>query len=196
VTTPTRGRPRSFDRSAALDKAVRLFWRQGYEATTVRDLTDELGIGAPSLYSAFGDKQQLFSEALEVYDEQYGEFIDRALAEEPTAKLAASRVFTEGPEQYTRPGLPTGCLIASGDAGTTNAKVCDQLAKLRARKAAAFTRKIRADIKAGRLPADTDATALGRYTMAMVIGIAHSARDGIARAQLQRIAALAMRAWP
>jgi AcrR family transcriptional regulator len=196
VTTSTRGRPRSFDRNAALDKAVRLFWRQGYEATTVRDLTDELGIGAPSLYSAFGDKQRLFLEALTVYDEQYGDFIDRALAEEPTARLAAARVLTEGPERYTRPGLPTGCLIASGDAGTTNAEVCEQLAKLRARKVAAFTRKIRADMNAGRLPADTDAAALGRYTMAMVTGIAHSARDGVPRAQLRRVAALALRAWP
>jgi hypothetical protein len=105
-------------------------------------------------------------------------------------------VLREGPGRYTRPGLPTGCLVASGDSGTTNFEVCQQLTKIRARKAAAFARKIRADVKAGRLPADTDATALGRYTMAMVTGIAQSARDGVPRAQLRRVADLAMRAWP
>lgn len=196
MTTTARGRPRSFDRDAALDKAIRLFWRYGYEATSVRDLTTELGIGAPSLYHAFGDKQRLFAAALRGYDEGYGDFIARALAEEPTARAAAIRVFAEGPSRYTRRGLPAGCLIASGDAGTTDAEVRSLLRRVRRDKCAAFAAKIRTDVRAGRLPADTDADALGRYTMAALSGIAQSARDGVPRAQLHRVADLALRAWP
>ncbi|BCJ36570.1 TetR family transcriptional regulator [Actinocatenispora thailandica] len=196
MATAGRGRPRSFDRDAALDQAVRLFWRRGYEATSIRDLTSELGIGAPSLYHAFGDKQQLFAEALRRYDTRYGQFIDRALAEEPTARDAAARVLHEGPQRYTRRGLPTGCLIASGDANTDNAEVRDLLRQLRNAKVAGCAAKIRADVAAGRLPADTDATALGRYLMTTLSGIAQAARDGVGRPQLERVAALALRAWP
>lgn len=196
MATAARGRPRSFDRDAALDKAVRLFWRRGYEATSMRDLTEELGIGAPSLYHAFGDKQHLFTEALRVYDTQYGGFIDRALAEEPTARAAAARVLREGPHRYTRRGLPTGCLVVSGDANTTNTQVRGELRRLRNAKAAAFAAKIRSDVAAGQLPADTDATALGRYVLTTLNGIAQAARDGVGRTQLERVAALALRAWP
>lgn len=196
MATGTRGRPRSFDRDAALDKAIRMFWRRGYEATSMRDLTHELGIGVPSLYSAFGDKQQLFGEALRVYDERYGGFIDAALTEEPTAKQAAARVFAEAPARYTRRDLPPGCLIISGDTGATNLEITDLLQRIRDRKVAAFTDKIRTDMAARHLPADTDAPALARYTMSTLSGIAQAARDGVTRAELARVTRIALRAWP
>ncbi|WP_177228694.1 MULTISPECIES: TetR/AcrR family transcriptional regulator [Amycolatopsis] len=195
MVTKTRGRPRSFDREAALDKAIRLFWRRGYEATSVRDLTEELGIGAPSLYSAFGDKQRLFAEALRVYDAQYGGFIEAALAEEPTAERAAARVFAEAPGRYTRRGLPKGCLVISGDGGTTDADVIGCLRRLRESKVTAFAAKVRADVAAGRLPEDTDARALARYTMSVLTGLAQAARDGASRAELEAVARIAERAW-
>jgi AcrR family transcriptional regulator len=191
-----RGRPRSFDRDAGLDAAVRLFWRQGYEATSVRDLTAALGIGAPSLYHAFGDKQRLFAEALHRYDQEYGGFIDLALAEEPTARHAAARVFTEAPARYTRDGLPTGCLVVSGDAGTINAAVSTHPRRLRDEKVTAFAGRIRADIASGELPAGTDAPALARYTMSVLNGIAQAARDGVRRAELEQVGELALKAWP
>ncbi|MGO4202103.1 TetR/AcrR family transcriptional regulator [Rhodococcus sp. TAF43] len=179
-----------------MDKAIRLFWRQGYEATSVRDLTEELGIGAPSLYNAFGDKQQLFAEALQVYVERYGGFIDRALAEEPTAKAAAARVFRDGPLRYTRPDLPAGCLVVDGDAGTSNAEVAALLTELRTSNVTAFAAKIRTDIHAHVLPADTDAVTLSRYTLTVLNGLAHAARQGAGRVQLEGVAELALRAWP
>ncbi|MCT7661247.1 TetR/AcrR family transcriptional regulator [Mycobacterium deserti] len=196
MVASTRGRPRSFDRDFALDKAIRMFWRCGYEATSIRDLTDELGIGAPSLYTAFGDKQQLFAEALRVYDARYGGFIDAALTEEPTARKAAARILAEAPARYTRRGLPAGCLVVSGDAGATDEAVRQAARKLRRRNTAAFAAKIRADVDAGRLPADTDALALARYTMAMLSGIAQSASDGVPRSQLERASRIAVQAWP
>jgi AcrR family transcriptional regulator len=196
VATTTRGRPRSFDRGAVLDKAIQLFWRNGYEATSVRDLTEELGIGAPSLYNAFGDKRRLFAEAVEVYDREYGGFIEAALTEEPTAKRAAARLFAEAPARYTRPGLPAGCLIVTGDIGTTDKEVLASVRRIRQAKVAALTDKIKADIAAGELPADTDAQALARYTMSMLSGIAQAARDGVPRDELERVARIALTAWP
>lgn len=196
MVTATRGRPRSFDRDAALDKAIRLFWRRGYETTSMRDLTEELGIGAPSLYSAFGSKQQLFAEAVRVYDRQYGGFIEAALEEEPTAKQAAARMLTEAPGRYTRRGLPPGCLVISGDAGTTEEAIARQLRRLRQSKITALADRIRADIATGELPGDTDAVGIARYTMSTLAGIALAARDGTSRADLERISRLALRAWP
>jgi AcrR family transcriptional regulator len=192
----TRGRPRSFDRDTALDKAVQLFWRRGYEGTSVRDLAEELHIGMPSLYNAFGGKQQLFVEALDAYDKKYGGFLDRALAEEPTAEQAVARVLREAPERYTRRSLPTGCLVVSGDSGTDDPTVTRELRRMRAEKSDAFAAKIRSDVAAGILPADTDAAALARYVMAVLSGIAQAARDGVSRESLRRTAEVATRAWP
>jgi AcrR family transcriptional regulator len=194
--TTTRGRPSSFDRDAALDKAIRLFWRRGYAGTSVRDLSEELGIGAPSIYNAFGDKRRFFAEVLRVYDEKYGGFIDAALTEERTAKEAAARVFAEAPARYSRRDLPAGCLIISGDAGTADAEVTTRLRRIREAKVAGFADKIRADMASGELPADTDAQALARYTMSTLSGIAQAARDGVRRTELEHVTRIALNAWP
>jgi AcrR family transcriptional regulator len=108
----TRGRPRSFDRATALEKAILAFWEHGYEATSVSDLTRVMDIGTPSLYAAFGDKRSLFEEAVRVYTTRYASFGDRALAEEPTARAAVERTLREAAAVYTDPGHPHGCLVA------------------------------------------------------------------------------------
>ncbi len=102
-----RGRPRSFDRATALEKALMAFWENGYEATSVSDLTRAMDIGAPSLYAAFGDKRSLFEEVVQVYGARYGAFTERALAEEPTARAAVERTLREAAVEYTAPGRPT-----------------------------------------------------------------------------------------
>jgi len=196
MATTTRGRPRSFDRDAALDKAIRLFWESGYEATTVRDLGAALGIGAPSLYHAFGDKQSLFTEAVQVYDRTYGGFIEAALTEEPTAAGAVRRILAEAPDRYTRRGLPRGCLVVHGDAGTDDDAVHRSLTRLRSLKARMLEEKIAADVVADRLPEDTDAVALAGYVMAVLGGLALRARDGATRRDLIRIADVAAAACP
>lgn len=194
--TPVRGRPRSFDRDAALDKAILLFWERGYEATSTRDLSSALGIGTPSIYAAFGDKQCLFNEAVQVYDERYGGFINAALSEEPTARAAFGRILREAPARYTRRGLPTGCLIVSGDDGTADPAVRAALQRIRRQKTGELADKVGADIAAGDLPADTDAQALAQYVMSTLSGIAQAARDRVPRATLDRVAAIAARALP
>jgi AcrR family transcriptional regulator len=196
TSTPARGRPRGFDRDTALDTAVRVFWRKGYEATSVRDLSQELGIGQPSLYNAFGGKHALFTEAVGVYDQTYGGFIDAALNEEPTAPLALRRILSEAPQRYTRDGLPPGCLIAGGDAGTTDDTVHRELSDLRARKTAQIAARIDDDIAAGRIPPGTDSSATAAYVMTVLSGLAQRARDGVPREELAAIARIAATALP
>ncbi|QZH58213.1 TetR/AcrR family transcriptional regulator [Mycolicibacterium farcinogenes] len=194
--TPVRGRPRSFDRDAALDKAILLFWERGYEATSTRDLSSALGIGIPSIYAAFGDKQCLFNEAVQVYDERYGGFINAALREEATARGAFARILRQAPPRYTRRGLPNGCLIVSGDDGTVDPDVRAALQRIRRQKTGELADKVSADIAAGDVPADTDAQALAQYVMSTLSGIAQAARDRVPRATLDRVAEIAVRALP
>lgn len=196
MTTRTRGRPRSFDRDAALDHAVQLFWSKGYAATSITDLTAAMGITAPSLYAAFGDKKALFDEVVEAYGIRYGGFIARALAEEPTAKRAIARILHEAADEHTKDGCPRGCLLLCASDATNDTDVAQQLRRLRNDNVAVFEQRIRADVEAGVLPAGTDAAALARYTGAMLQGMSQSARDGAGRDELERVAALAIHGWP
>ena len=193
-----RGRPRSFDRDTALEKALRAFWEHGYEATSVADLTRTMGIAAPSLYAAFGDKRTLFEEVVEVYVRRYGGFIERALAEEPTARGAIDRVLREAAVEYTVPGRPPGCLVISAAVNATpaSAEVTEALRVMRERNARAFASRIRAGVAAGELPADTDASALARFAASVLQGMSQQSRDGVGREELEAVAATAMRAWP
>ncbi|MEV6770285.1 TetR/AcrR family transcriptional regulator [Nocardia sp. NPDC051030] len=193
---PQRGRPRKFDRDTALDQAVRLFWSKGYEATSISDLTDALGIGVRSLYTAFGDKQALFDEVIEAYSLNYGGWIARALAEEPTAKQAIGRILHEAATEHTRPGRPRGCMLLCAADNTNSAEVAARLRQLRDGDVAVYEQRIKADIDSGTLPSGTDAAALARYTTAMLQGISQSARDGASRKELERIATLAIQCWP
>jgi AcrR family transcriptional regulator len=90
-----RGRPRSFDRDKALERAMQVFWRQGYEATSVSDLTRAMGINPPSLYAAFGDKERLYLDALERYQRSRLAAVAKWFGEEPTAKAAVARLLRE-----------------------------------------------------------------------------------------------------
>ncbi len=191
-----RGRPRSFDRATALEKALMAFWERGYEATSVSDLTRVMDIGAPSLYAAFGDKRSLFEEVVQEYGTRYGFFTERALAEEPTARAAVERTLREAAVQYTEPGHPHGCLVIHAAANCSTPEVEQSLRARRNANIAAFENRIKADIAAGELPPDTDAAALARHAGAMIQGMSQQARDGASRAELESLAEIAMAIWP
>ncbi|MGV9723785.1 TetR/AcrR family transcriptional regulator [Nocardia beijingensis] len=195
MSTTTRGRPRSFDRDAALDKAMRLFWARGYEATSIGDLTAAMGIGAPSLYAAFGDKKTLFAEVVANFGARYGGFAARALAEEKTAEAAVRRILREAATEYTRPDCPHGCLVISAGVNTTSPEIADLLREMRNRNIDTFAARIQADIDAGLLPSHLDARTLARYVGTVMQGMSQAARDGASRDELQRVAEMALRGW-
>ncbi|MFJ7074844.1 TetR/AcrR family transcriptional regulator [Streptomyces sp. NPDC098781] len=191
-----RGRPRSFDRETALEKAILAFWEHGYEATSVSDLTRVMDIGAPSLYAAFGDKQSLFEEVVREYGVRYGSFADRALAEEPTAHAAVTRMLREAAAEYTDPSHPYGCLVVHAATNCSTPEVEGSLRGRRNANIAAIRSRIEADVVTGTLPAGTDAAALARHAGAMIQGMSQQARDGASREELEALAEIAMAIWP
>ncbi|MFS8198712.1 TetR/AcrR family transcriptional regulator [Streptomyces sp. CWNU-52B] len=179
-----------------MEKAILAFWERGYDATSVADLTEVMGIGAPSLYAAFGDKRSLFEEVVTVYGTRYGSFGGRALAEEPTARAAVERMLREAAAECTEPGRPRGCLVVHAATNCTNPEVEGFLRERRNANIAAVESRVGAGVAAGELPADTDAAALARHTGAMIQGMSQQARDGATREQLEALVELAMRIWP
>ncbi|RJL24844.1 TetR/AcrR family transcriptional regulator [Bailinhaonella thermotolerans] len=194
--TKTQGRPRGFDRDAALERAMIEFWSRGYEATSIATLTSAMGINPPSLYAAFGDKRKLFHEAVERYAGTHGMVTVRALAEEPVARDAMARLLREAARVYSDPSHPPGCLVITAAVNVTSEEVKAELREGRAASKRAFEQKIQADVDAGRLPPDTDAHALATYYAAVVQGMSTQSCDGATREELEQVADLAMRAWP
>ncbi|MEV8398481.1 TetR/AcrR family transcriptional regulator [Streptomyces niveus] len=196
MATKQRGRPRSFDREAALERATMAFWEHGYETTSITDLTDAMGIGAPSLYAAFGDKKTLFAEVVDSYAVRYGAFGARALDEEPTARAGFTRLLTETAAVFTDPSHPRGCLMICAAVNCATPEVENALRERREANIAGFESRIRADMATGELPPDTDPSALARFIGAIIQGMSQQARDGATGAALQGVADAAMRAWP
>ncbi|MEP7058750.1 MAG: TetR/AcrR family transcriptional regulator [Caldimonas sp.] len=194
----TRGRPLSFDRAAALDKAMHVFWERGYEAASIADLTTAMGITPPSLYTAFGDKEHLFLEAIEAYGRGPGGFGARALAEEATARGAVQRLLDEAAAQLTEDCHPLGCMMVTA---ATNCSVAAEhvqavLARLRAVGVQGMRDRIQRGIDEGELPAGTDAGALASFYATVYQGMSMQAKDGVTRASLQTSVDMAMRSWP
>jgi len=196
--TKARGRPLSFDRDKALENAMHVFWERGYEAASISELTTAMGITPPSLYTAFGDKERLFLEAIERYAGGPGGGAPRALAEEPTARAAIQRLLEEAAEELTRSCHPAGCMVvmAATNCSVASAHVQAALAKRRAASEAGIRDRIEQGIREGELPADTDAAALANFYTTVFQGMSIQARDGATRASLIATTQSAMRAWP
>jgi len=178
-------RPRSFDRDAALEQAMLAFWEKGYEETSIGDLTAAMGIAAPSLYAAFGDKRALFDEAVELYERHPGAIFMAGLGA-PTARDAVQRILEHAAAEYTAPDQPRGCLIISEPL----------LDARRAASRAAIRERLLEGLEAGDLPAGTDVDALAAYVSVVIGGMSARARDGATREELSAVAETAMRAWP
>ena len=192
-----KGRPLSFNREAALHQAMLLFWRHGYEATSLSDLTAAMGVTAPSIYTAFGDKKQLFLEAVGRY--LSGPVTSDSIIEgAATAEEAARGLLRAAVLGFTGVDTPPGCLLASSaiSCSTAAADVQGELAAIRRGIEARLNDKIVQAVEAGEMAAGTDADALAGHVVAVIQGMSTLARDGAPREKLMRVAATAMLAWP
>jgi len=193
-----RGRPLSFDRDKALEQAMHVFWQRGYEAASIAELTAAMGITAPSLYTAFGDKERLFFAAIERYANGPGAGFPLALEEEPTAFDAIRRLMLELAEEQTSSHHPRGCMIAMAATNCSQASAHIQAALSKRREASVngIRCRIECDIQRKELPEGTDAAALAGFYATVMRGMSMQAADGASRETLVQVAESAMRAWP
>jgi AcrR family transcriptional regulator len=193
----SRGRPRSFDRAAALEAAMLLFWRHGYEGASIARLADAMGVNAPSLYAAFGAKDQLYRESLQLYLGGMGDIGVSRLNEAKTAQEGVRAVLAAAAIAFTRPGYPPGCMVGVGSlrCAEENRIVAEETAALRKRSQAAFLQRLRQAVKARELPRGTDLVAIADFYSSVIEGMSVQAQDGASRARLQHIGDMAMRAW-
>ncbi|MFJ4246222.1 TetR/AcrR family transcriptional regulator [Streptomyces iakyrus] len=192
--TGSRRSRRAFDRDQALAVALREFWTHGYDTTSVASLTEAMGIKPPSLYAAFGDKRQLFDEAVQLYTRTYG----ARLGQSSDARSAVATLLRQLAADYTDPSHPPGCLIITGatNCAPGSQDVKDKLRAMREETKASIAARIRADIDAGLLHADVDAGGLAAFYAAVVQGMNQQACDGATRQILERVVDAAMAAWP
>lgn len=192
-----RGRPRNFDRTEALSRAMELFWARGYEGASMADLTEAMGIGSPSLYAAFGSKEALFREAIEHYGVTEGPEIRAAMDAAPTARDAVEAYLTASARTFTRPGKPRGCMIVLSGLTPADASqsVCDALRSSRAGAVTDLERRLRRALTDGALPADFDVRGVAAFYVTVQQGMSIQARDGASRESLLAVARNAMAAW-
>ena len=173
------------------------FWQFGYETTSISDLTAAMGITAPSLYTAFGNKQQLFLSATRLYATA-PEDLQHQLDQAPSAQAAARDMLHAAAHAFTSQTTPRGCLLASATAsGSSDARnVQHAVAAIRQDIIARLTARIAQDIASGALPQTVDAAAMATTVVAVIQGMSVLARDGCTRESLLGIADCALTGWP
>ncbi|MPY91376.1 MAG: TetR family transcriptional regulator [Luteitalea sp.] len=193
-----RGRPRSFDRDAALRRAMELFWAKGYDGASLSELTTAMDINSPSLYAAFGSKEALFREAVQLYGATEGTEIWDAIPDAPTARRAIERFLQATAEVFTRRDKPRGCLIVLGALHArdpSNASVCRELRDHRAQNAETLRGRLERGVAEGELPKGFDCRAVATFYATVQHGMSIQARDGASRETLLAVAQCAMAAW-
>ncbi|MCI1033957.1 TetR/AcrR family transcriptional regulator [Raoultella terrigena] len=192
------GRPREFDRELALLKARNLFWRQGYEGTSMSDLVAELGIASARIYKAFGSKEQLFRQAIADYENREGGFADRAFAAGNSVRQAIETLLMDAVYLYCQPDLPQGCMVVASAASVSadNDDIKTWLAQHRLQRTQQIIDRLRQAVQSGELPAKTDAEGLGDYFAAFLHGLSVQARDGVAQSRLLAAVNVALTALP
>jgi AcrR family transcriptional regulator len=188
------GRPISFEKDAALEAAMLLFWERGYEGTSMADLTQKMGLSPSSIYGAFGDKQALFSLAVKRYMDSRAKYATRAL-EEPTLEKVIRALFDNTVAFLTTPGHPPSCMTLAGAMGcsvdATPAR--DLMTEIRKQNEAAMRQRLLQARKSGELSKDVNVEDYTRYLSSILAGLSIQAANGSTKAELKRIAQMALR---
>jgi AcrR family transcriptional regulator len=191
------GRPRAFSTEKALDRALKVFWRKGYEGTSLLDLTEAMGINRPSLYAAFGNKEALFKKSIDRYMEGPASHIRRAL-DEPTARAVAEKMIRCSIDVVTDSKNPHGCFMVQGAlvCGDDAESVRREMIRRRAAVEATLRERFARAVAEGDLPSDADPAELARFVMVILQGIAVQAAGGATRDDLRMVVDRVMRGWP
>jgi AcrR family transcriptional regulator len=191
------GRLRQFDADEALDRALDVFWARGYEGATLPALTEAMGINRPSLYAAFGNKEQLFRKAIDHYQRGPRAFVDEAL-KKPTARAACEAIFSGFIRMQRKRNGPRGCMIVSSAlaCGEEAQPIRRELARLRQATVVTLRERFKRAVHEGDLPKGTDCATLARYVAMVLYGLAVQAASGATEAELRSVIDMAMRAWP
>ncbi|HEY6846937.1 MAG TPA: TetR/AcrR family transcriptional regulator [Terracidiphilus sp.] len=191
------GRPRGFDEDQALDCAMHVFWRKGFEGASLNDLTTAMGIQPASLYMAFGNKRTLFEKALARYLAGPVAFMHDALTE-PTAFAVADRILRRTAEFLTEGRSRCGCMTiqAALAGGVEGAPIRRMLIALRVKEQDALCRRFERAKSEGDLPSHADAADLARFVTAIYQGMTVQAINGASREDLLRLSDTALRIWP
>ena len=194
----TRGRPRAFDRSIALSQATRVFWQKGYEATSMNDLTQAMGIGAPSLYAAFGSKEQLYAESLRHYAQSYEAYVWGRFHAAKTAREAVKSFLLDSAATLTGCviDIPRGCMVALASVGREGHRELSELVRsARAVTLERLKKRLEQAVADGEIPPSVDIHALARFVQTVQNGMSILARDGAVRAELEGVAEVSMHGW-
>ena len=194
-TAAPLGRPRAFDPDAVLDRAMHVFWAKGYEGASLSNLTRAMRINRPSLYAAFGNKEQLFRKVLDRYMDGPIAWFGKALAA-PKARDVVEQIFLGTATMAEDPRIPAGCLIVQGALACGNASARNEVAARRTAAEVALRRRLQRAKREGDLSKTADPAELARYVMTVVRGMAVQSAGGATRGQLRRVAQIALRAWP
>ena len=191
------GRHREFDVDEALDAALNVFWRMGYEGASYTDLTHATGVERPALYSAFGNKEALFRRALERYYTHYLKFFPAAL-EQPTSRKVVEHLLRDAAELHTRYADRKGCLGIHGALAGSDDIVPVQMALIDARAGAETSLRLRLEQaqQTGDLPDNANPAVLAAFVLTVLHGMAVQAKAGFSRATLEAVAAQALSTWP
>ncbi|KVH52872.1 TetR family transcriptional regulator [Burkholderia sp. MSMB1072] len=193
-----RGRPRSFDKEAALDRAMEVFWRLGYEGASMTDLTAAMGIASPSLYAAFGSKEALFRQALEHYRATEGQEIWGGVERAASAYGAVQNYLMDTARVFTRRSKPAGCLIVLSalHPAERSDMVRQTLIAMREGTVDALRERLAQGVATGEISAHANVDAIARYYVTVQQGMSIQARDGASRRDLEAVAQAALAAWP
>jgi AcrR family transcriptional regulator len=192
------GRPREFDLEKALATATELFWRKGYEGTSLSDLTEAIGITPPSFYFAFKSKEALFKQVVERYQCGHLGFFAEAL-NQATPAAFAERLLYKFADAYTSKPHPPGCLVLNcslPSSDETSDPIRHYLAEQRKASRLELRKRLKQFKASGALPADADPDTLARYILTVAWGMAVDAQSGASRDDLYRTVKLALKSWP